>query len=141
MAIGYLSIQARTAHDALALEGVQIKVLDDKGNIVYGMTTDENGETQRVPLETLSRDFSQSRYFSDMPYISYGVLAQKRGSIPFTSQIFPFLTKRRPCCLSRSCRCARAGALLRGQTSSSAARPWQCRWRETRRGSRVRLTC
>ena len=29
MAIGYLIIQARTAHDAVPLQGVQVTVLDD----------------------------------------------------------------------------------------------------------------
>ncbi len=30
MAIGYLTMQARTAHDALPLSGVQVTVLDDE---------------------------------------------------------------------------------------------------------------
>ena len=41
MAIGYLLIQARTAHDAVPLSGVQISVLDYQGNSVYELTTDE----------------------------------------------------------------------------------------------------
>ena len=35
MAIGYLSIQARTAHEAVPLSGVRIQILDDVGNTVY----------------------------------------------------------------------------------------------------------
>ena len=35
MAIGYLTIQARTAHDAVPLGGVQIRVLNRQGNSVY----------------------------------------------------------------------------------------------------------
>ena len=42
MAIGYLTIQARTAHDAVPLGGVQIRVLNRQGNSVYVLTTDEN---------------------------------------------------------------------------------------------------
>lgn len=79
MAIGYLSIQARTANDAVPLEGVSVKVLDDAGNTVYTLTTDENGETQTVPLETVDKSFSQNPYYSGTPYINYNVLAQAAG--------------------------------------------------------------
>lgn len=79
MAIGYLSIQARTAHDAVPLEGVSVKVLDDEGNTLYTLTTDENGETQTVPLETVDKSFSQNPYYSGTPYINYNVLAQAVG--------------------------------------------------------------
>lgn len=79
MAIGYLSIQARTAHDAVPLSGVSVRILDDAGNTVYTLTTDENGETGEVPLETVDRSFSQNPYYSGVPYINYNVLAQAAG--------------------------------------------------------------
>lgn len=79
MAIGYLSIQARTANDAVPLGGVSVKVLDDEGNTLYTLTTDENGETQTVPLETIDKSFSQNPYYSGTPYNNYNVLAQAAG--------------------------------------------------------------
>lgn len=79
MAIGYLSIQARTANDAVPLEGVSVKVLDDEGNTLYTLTTDENGETQTVPLETVDKSFSRNPYYSGTPYNNYNVLAQAAG--------------------------------------------------------------
>lgn len=79
MAIGYLKIQARTAHDAIPLQGVQIRVLDAWGNSLYILTTDENGETQNVPLETMDKSYSQNQYFSGTPFVSYNVLAQASG--------------------------------------------------------------
>ena len=60
MAIGYLTIQARTAHDALPLNGVQIRITDDKENTVYELITDESGQTQSVPLDTIDKSFSQN---------------------------------------------------------------------------------
>ena len=45
MAIGYLLIQARTAHDAVPLSGVQVRITDMDSNTLYVLTTDENGET------------------------------------------------------------------------------------------------
>lgn len=79
MAIGYLTIQARTAHDAVPLNGVQIKISDRFGNMLYELTTDESGETMKIPLETVSRDFSVNQYFFGTPYFSYNVLAQAPG--------------------------------------------------------------
>lgn len=79
MAIGYLLIQARTAHDAVPLGGVQVKILGEQGEILYDLVTDENGETRKVPLETLDKSFSQNQYYTGVPYRSYDVQAQKVG--------------------------------------------------------------
>lgn len=79
MAIGYLKLQARTAHDALPLAGVRVRVMDALGNVAYDLITDENGETGHLPLETLDKSFSQNQYFSGIPYTSYHVLAQAAG--------------------------------------------------------------
>lgn len=79
MAIGYLTIQARTAHDAVPLGGVRITVSDNLGNTLYELITDENGETQTIPLETLDRSFSQNANFTGTPFIAYHVLARTSG--------------------------------------------------------------
>ncbi len=79
MAIGYLIMQARTAHDAVPLADVHVQILDDMENVIYELTTDENGETQSVPLETLDKSFSKNQYFSGTPYVSYHVTAKKAG--------------------------------------------------------------
>lgn len=63
MAIGYLTIQARTAHDAVPLANVRIAILDSMKNNIYELTTDENGETQLVPLETLDKVFHRINIF------------------------------------------------------------------------------
>ena len=64
MAIGYLVIQARTADGALPLGGAEIRILDPQGSSVYELTTDESGESEKVPLETISGDFSRNPYYS-----------------------------------------------------------------------------
>lgn len=79
MAIGYLMIQARTAHDALPLSGVQIRVTDGQGNTIYELTTDESGETERVELETLDRSLSLNPDHAGTPFLSYDVLALADG--------------------------------------------------------------
>ncbi len=79
MAIGFLTMQARTAHDAVPLRNVLVTVLDDEQNRVYEMRTDENGETESVPLETIDRRFSQNPSFLGTPFVSYNVQAQAEG--------------------------------------------------------------
>lgn len=79
MAIGYLMMQARTAHDAVPLSGVQIFVLDDEQNRIYELTTDESGETRSVSLETVDKRYSQNESFEGTPYVTYNVLAQAQG--------------------------------------------------------------
>ena len=82
MAIGYLQIQARTAQNAIPLDGVQVHVLDDEGNLLYRLTTDESGETQAVPLQTLDRSFSQNPNYLGTPYANYGVTVEAEGFYP-----------------------------------------------------------
>lgn len=79
MAIGYLLIQARTAHDALPLSGAQIWVLDGQEKSIYHLTTDESGETKKISLETLDRSLSLDPNYQGTPYISYHVLAFANG--------------------------------------------------------------
>lgn len=79
MAIGYLLIQARTAHDALPLRGAQIWIMDGQEKSIYHLTTDESGETKKVSLETLDRSFSLDPNYQGIPYISYHILAFANG--------------------------------------------------------------
>ncbi len=79
MATGYLIIQARTAHDALPLNGVQIWIMDSKEQNTYYVTTDESGETAKIALETLDATLSLKPDFSGTPFISYDVLAFADG--------------------------------------------------------------
>lgn len=79
MAIGYLTIQARTAQDAVPLAGVRIRILDDVGRSVYELTTDENGEAALVSLETVGRELSLDPYYSGKAYVGYDVFAQAAG--------------------------------------------------------------
>ncbi len=79
MAIGYLTIQVRAAREAVPLSGVQIRIMDGRGNNVYVLSTDENGETQKVPLETVDKSFSRTPCYTGEPFASYSVLARASG--------------------------------------------------------------
>lgn len=79
MAIGHLLIQARTADGAVPLTGAQVRITDTNSNTLYVLTTDENGETPVVSLETVDKSFSQTPYYNGLPFTSYSVLAQSFG--------------------------------------------------------------
>ena len=79
MAIGYLIVQAKTANDAVPLEGVQIRITDDEGRSVYELTTDESGSAPLVSLETVGKDVSLDPYYMGNPYVSYNVYARAQG--------------------------------------------------------------
>lgn len=79
MAIGYLIVQARTAKDALPIQGASIQVLDDRGGSVYELISDENGETEKVSLETVDKSLSLDPDYSGIPYVRYDVMAQAEG--------------------------------------------------------------
>ena len=89
MAIGYLKVQARTAQEAIPLDGVQVRIFDDEGNLLYRFTTDESGETQTVPLETLDRSFSQNPNYMGNPYVSYGATVDAVGFEPVSVMDIP----------------------------------------------------
>ncbi|MCM1135143.1 MAG: peptidoglycan-binding protein [Clostridium sp.] len=79
MAIGYLLVRARTAHGAVPISGVEVRIQDSGGRIVYELTTDENGETRMVSLETVDRSLSMDENYSGEPYRSYEVFAEAEG--------------------------------------------------------------
>lgn len=89
MAIGYLTMQARTAHEALPLQGVRVSVLDDEQNRIYELVTDENGETRRVALETMDKRYSQDENFAGTPFVTYNVYAQADGFEPISVTSIP----------------------------------------------------
>ncbi|MCM1261563.1 MAG: peptidoglycan-binding protein [Butyrivibrio sp.] len=79
MAVGYLIVQARTAQDAIPIAGAHIQVLDDEGGSVYELISDESGETQKVPLETVDKSLSLDSNYSGTPYLRYDITAQAEG--------------------------------------------------------------
>ncbi len=79
MAIGYLIIQVRTADGAVPLSGADIRILDEEGNTIRELTTDESGGTEAVSLETVDKSFSLSPDYTGTPYTAYDVLVRASG--------------------------------------------------------------
>ncbi|MBO0960894.1 peptidoglycan-binding protein [Neobacillus sp. MM2021_6] len=79
MGVGYLTVQSRTANDALPLEGVRIRIRNPKGNLLYELTTDQNGKTKTISLEAVDRKFSLDSNYKGNPYSNYILDAEKEG--------------------------------------------------------------
>lgn len=89
MAVGYLQIQVRTAQDAVPLKGAGVWVLDDKENVLCRLDTDESGETQTVPLETLEGSCSLDPDYQGKPYTEYSVFVEAKGFEPVSTEEIP----------------------------------------------------
>lgn len=89
MAIGYLQVQTRTAQEAIPLDGVSVRILDDESNTLYRLTTDESGQTPPVALETIDRSFSQNPNYLGQPYANYGVQIEAEGFQPVSVTEIP----------------------------------------------------
>lgn len=89
MATGYLQIQVRTAQDTIPLEGVQVRILDNEGNTLHRLTTDESGETPVTALETLDRSLSQDPGYAQQPYADYSVTVNAEGFQPLSVTEIP----------------------------------------------------
>lgn len=53
MAIGYIMIQTRTAHDAVPLSDVQIRILDNLGNLIYELTISKHNFPHQTRKHTI----------------------------------------------------------------------------------------
>ena len=72
-------LYARTADGAQPLSGVRVIVKNQKGAVLYDLTTDENGETKQITLDALDRSLSLDPGFAGIPYAAYEILAEAEG--------------------------------------------------------------
>ena len=64
--VGFLTVIVRTANGALPVENAQVTIYDygngdsvaNNSDIIYTLTTDNSGRTQKVVLSTKSKDTS-----------------------------------------------------------------------------------
>lgn len=86
--LGFLIVNVNTANGALPIEGARVTVYganpDKNGepfldnNIVYTLKTNRNGKTEKVALETKSKELSMSPN-NPFPYESYNITVTADG--------------------------------------------------------------
>ncbi len=84
--IGFLIVNVNTANGALPLEGARVTIYASSptdganldSNIIYTLKTDKNGKTEKVALQTKSKELSLSSS-NPIPYDSYNITVTRDG--------------------------------------------------------------
>jgi len=105
--IGYLLITASTARGAIPLEGVSVTIRNtpkQQSDVLYALTTNRDGKTERVPLPAppLSQSQSPQSATSPPPYAFYTVEVFSEGYHPLLFEnvaIFDGITSVQPAVL------------------------------------------
>ncbi len=79
MGNGYLVIQARTAGNALPLNGVRVRISSCNGSVLYDLVTNEIGETEQISLPAVDRKLSLDPNYTGIPYTAYQLMAVAEG--------------------------------------------------------------
>lgn len=84
--VGFLTVIVRTANGALPVENAQVTIYDysngdnvaNNSDIIYTLTTDNSGRTQKVVLSTKSKDTSLAPK-NQVPFKGYSINVVKEG--------------------------------------------------------------
>lgn len=79
MGTGYLTVDTRINFESLPIEGARVQVSDTNGEVLYNLTTNESGQTERIALETVDRELTLDPEYTGRPYTSYNVLVEANG--------------------------------------------------------------
>ena len=83
MGIGFLEVNTITAYDALPIVGAKITVLSGD-EVLYELTTDESGLTEKVALEAPAVALTLDPNFDGVPYSVCDVRAEATGYVTVT---------------------------------------------------------
>ena len=83
---GRIHFRAYAASEAIPIEGVAVRILNDRGEILYSLLTDEDGVTEAVSLPAPPVVFSLDSRSSDESFSLYEIEASKSGY--YTKKIY-----------------------------------------------------
>lgn len=87
--IGFLTVDVKTANGALPVENAQVTIYNSardtekdpsslSSDVIYNLTTDRSGKTQKVALKTKNAELSQSPD-EKIPFMSYNISVNADG--------------------------------------------------------------
>lgn len=79
MGTGYLTVQARAGDDALPVSNAHVMLFDNNGDTQYETYTDENGNTDYLPLPAPDRQHTLDRNYNKPAYSTWDVDVEKNG--------------------------------------------------------------
>lgn len=88
--VGYLIVKVSTAQGAIPLSGASVSIRGETSDsdILYSLTTNADGQTERVSLPTPSKASSESPG-NIRPYATYSIDVFKDGYLPLYFQNVP----------------------------------------------------
>lgn len=78
MSIGYLTVQVTSGNEAVPVSNAVVKV-SQNDNVIYELSTDSSGSTEKVELITVARELSIDPNFIGNPYTLYDVTVSANG--------------------------------------------------------------
>ncbi len=84
MGSGGLSLEVYTGTKALPVNNAEVTIKDNNGNILYTLTTNENGMTEKVNLETVDVATTLDPNYGGIPYKTYVVEVKSPDYINLT---------------------------------------------------------
>ena len=79
MGRGYLTVKTYLGDGAIPLRGIVVLIKELSGRLLYTLVTDENGDTDRVPLPCPDKRLSQTPEYADESYSAYDVEIVQSG--------------------------------------------------------------
>ena len=81
MSKGYLKVNVYSGSIANPVENATVIVSHNGKDIITG-TTDENGQTDLITLDTVDKIYSEEEQFQTRPYETYDILVNALGLTP-----------------------------------------------------------
>lgn len=78
MSNGYLTVQVTIGNEAIPVSNATVKVLQNN-DIIYELSTDSSGSTERVELDSVARNLSLDPNYRGNPYTLYDVIVSADG--------------------------------------------------------------
>ena len=79
MGLGYLIAETRTNFEANPVSNARVIIKNSNGEIIHELTTDIDGRTEQISLETVGREASLDPNYQGRPYYSYGMEVSADG--------------------------------------------------------------
>lgn len=100
--VGYLIVKVSTARGVIPLSGATVNIRpsdQDDTSMLFSLTTDRDGKTEKITLPTPPRSASQIPDSGTVPYALYNIDVFADGYVPLFFQnvpIFPAITSIQP---------------------------------------------
>jgi hypothetical protein len=82
MGKGTLTVETRTADEALPIEGVRVVIRDENGEVLADFTTDASGNSETLSLDAPDKEHSQTPEGAEPRYRTLEVEVTKPGFAP-----------------------------------------------------------